>query len=150
MNLLSGMQLEFYFDDAAGLGIIGNGETIDLSFGSIASHMFALMHNVEQVHLMQIITFEFSEENMDKALFVWLNLLLDKAKEHQLMFGDFRLKREGIIWKATVSGERIRQDIKREIEITKIIPGRTALTKIEHQWQTRCVTEINQPVRIEK
>src|SRR5579872_26495 len=97
---------EKYFDHEADIGIIGTGESMEACFVDTARTMFSLMTDLSQVHLLQIITFEFEEADIELALVTWLNLLLAKAQEHHLVFSDFRLKRTDTHWHATASGEK--------------------------------------------
>lgn len=133
---------ENYFDHDADIGIIGRGETIENCFANSARVMFSLMVDVANVHLMQIITFEFEEEDVEFALVTWLNLVLTKAQEHHLMFGDFRLMRNGKTWKATVSGEPWRKNIERGIEVKGATLTMLSVKKIDHLWEARCVVDV--------
>jgi len=133
---------ENYFAHNAEIGIIGRGETIEACFANIARVMFALMTNIENVHQIQIITFEFEEADLEVALVTWLNLLLAKAQEHHLVFGDFRLKREANVWKATVAGEPWRENTERGIEVKGATQTMLSVRKVEHLWEARCVVSV--------
>lgn len=135
-------QNEHYFDHDADIGIIGRGDTIENCFIDTARAMFSLMGDVASVHLMQIITFEFEEEDTELALVTWLNLLIAKAQEHHLMLGDFRLQREGAKWKATVSGERWQDMMERGIEVKGATLTMLSVKKINHLWEARCVVDV--------
>lgn len=141
------MQAEFrgtenYFDHDADIGIIGRGENAEACFADAARVMFSLTADLKAVHLTQIITFEFEEADLEIALITWLNTLLAKAQEHQLVFGDFRLKHEGKYWKATVSGEKWRDGIKRGIEVKGALLTMLSVKKLDHLWEARCVLEV--------
>jgi SHS2 domain-containing protein len=133
---------ENYFDHDADIGIIGRGETIENCFCDTAKALFNLMIAVSNVHLIQIITFEFEEENLELALLAWLNLLIAKAHEHHLILGDFRLKREGNMWKATVSGEPRGEYHERKIEVKAATLAMLSVKKVDHVWEARCVIEV--------
>ena len=135
-------EIENYFDHNADIGIIGRGESIELCFANAAFVMFSLMADISNVHQIQIITFEFEEADQEQALVTWLNLLLAKAKAHNLIFGDFRLKREEKLWKATVAGEPCRKDIERGIEVKDATQTMLSVTKIDHNWEARCVVDV--------
>lgn len=135
-------ETENYFDHDADIGIIGRGETIETCFANTARVMFSLMANIDNIHQIQIITFEFEESDLELALVTWLNLLLGKAREHNLMFGDFRLKRENNLWKATVSGEPWRKDMERGIEVKGATLTMLSVRKLEHSWEARCVVDV--------
>jgi SHS2 domain-containing protein len=133
---------ENYFDHDADIGLIGRGETIESCFTDTARVMFALMADVEKIHLTQVITFEFNEENLETALVTWLNLLLAKAQEHQMMFGDFRLEKQENIWKATVSGEKWQDDMERSVTVKSVTMHRLSVKKINHLWEARCLVDV--------
>lgn len=133
--------IEKYFKYDTNIGVIGHGETVETCFVDAARNMFALMQDIEKVHLVQIITFEFEEADIDAALVMWLNLVLKKAQEHQLVFGDFRLKREGKSWKATVSGEKRNQVLEGNIDVKSASFAMVSVAKIDYLWEARCVVE---------
>lgn len=139
---LSRQNWENYFDHDTDIGIIGRGETIENCFANTAHLMFAMMSDIDKIHLTQIITFEFEEEDLEKALVTWLNLLLAKAREHHLMCSDFRLKRDGKLWKATVSGEKWREEMERGVEVKGATLAMLSVKKIDHSWEARCVVDI--------
>jgi SHS2 domain-containing protein len=135
-------ETENYFDHDADIGIIGRGDTIENCFTNTARVMFSLMANIENVHQIQIITFEFEEADIELALVTWLNLLLAKSQEHQLIFGDFRLKRDENVWKATVSGEPWRNNIERGIEVKGATLTMLSVKKVDHLWEARCIVDV--------
>jgi SHS2 domain-containing protein len=131
-----------YFDHDADIGIIGRGETIENCFADTARVMFSIMTDVSKIHQIQIITFEFEEEDIELALVTWLNLLLSEAKEHEIIFGDFRLKREGNLWKGTVAGEPWHQNMERGIEVKGATLTMLSVKKINHLWEARCIVDV--------
>lgn len=135
-------ETENYFDHDADIGIIGHGETIEICFADTARNMFSLMVDVTRIHQIQIITFEFTEADLEFALVTWLNLLLAKAYEHHLIFGDFHLKREGKIWKATVAGEKWSAAMERGIEVKGATLTMLSVRKVDHLWEARCVVDV--------
>lgn len=133
---------EGYFDHDADIGIIGRGETIEICFANTARSMFALMTDLSKIKTHQIINFHFEEENLEFALMTWLNLLIAKAAEHDLVFGDFRLKREGNKWIATVAGEKWHEHMERGIEVKGATLTMLSVKKINHLWEARCVVDV--------
>lgn len=140
--LYNGLEKDNYFAYGTDIGIIGRGVTIEDCFAEIARVMFSLMIDVTQIHLKQIITFEFEEEDLELALLTWLNLLLEKANAHHLACSDFRLKKVGKKWKATVSGEHWHQEIERGTEVKSATRTMLSVKKIEHSWEAQCVIEV--------
>lgn len=135
-------ETENYFAHDADIGIIGRGDSLENCFTNIARVMFALMADIENIHQIQIITFEFEEADLELALVTWLNLLLLKAQEHHLIFGDFRLRREGNHWKAIVSGEPWRSNIERGIEVKGATLTMLSVKKIDNTWEARCIVDV--------
>ena len=135
-------RLANYFEHGKNIGVIGRGETIEKSFTDAAFAMFALMTNPESIHLREIITFEFTEEDKELALITWLNTLLSKSKEHNLILIDFRLKREGNVWSATVSGEKWQDHMPRNMEVKAATKTSLSVEKIDHNWEAKCVLSV--------
>lgn len=133
---------EGYFDHDADIGIIGHGETIEVCFANTARSMFALMTDLSKIHPIEIISFDFEEEDLEFALMTWLNLLIAKAEEHHLVFCDFRLKREDNKWFATVAGEKWHEHIERGIEVKGATLTMLSVKKINHLWEARCVVDV--------
>lgn len=133
---------EKYFDHDADIGIIGRGETIETCFADAAYACFALMADLSHVHLIQIITFEFEEDNIELALVTWINKLIAKADEHHLIFSDFRLKREGKKWKATASGDKLRDKIERRLDVKGATMTMLSVKKSDHIWEARCIVDV--------
>jgi SHS2 domain-containing protein len=121
------------------IGIIGHGDTMEASFATTAQILFSLITDVENIHPLQIITFEFEEENPETALRVFLTQLLAKSDELHIVFGDFRLIREGNIWKATVSGEPAREEIMQGIKVKSVSETLLSVKQINLVWEARCV-----------
>lgn len=124
------------------ISIIGRGESLETCFADAARVMFSLMTDITQVHQLQIITFEFTEDDIEIALVSWLNLLLIKAREHQLIFCDFRLKHEGNLWKATVAGEKWRDSQEGGVAVKGAKPTPLSVKKIDHLWEARCIVDV--------
>ncbi len=135
-------ETENYFDHGDDVGIIGRGDTVENCFTHAARAMFSLMANIENIHQIQIITFEFEEADLELALMTWLNALLKKSQEHHLIWGDFRLKREGNVWKAIVSGEPWRNNMERGIEVKGTTLIMLSVKKVDHLWEARCIVDV--------
>ena len=131
-----------FFTHDTDIGIIGRGVSVESSFEEIANVMFSLLIDLENIHQTQVLSFEFQAEDNAFALVTWLKLLLDKANERQLIFCDFRLKREGNLWKATVAGAPWRNDAQHKHEIKGVMLERLSVAKIDHLWEARCVVDV--------
>ena len=62
-------------------------------------------------------TFEFDESDPELALVIWLNQILGKARELGMVFGHFRITRQGNHWHGTVLGEKWRDGLERGVEV---------------------------------
>ncbi len=133
---------EKYFEHDDNIGIIGHGDSVESCFENIARTLFSLIADIENIHSLQVISIEFEEENVVAALRTWLAFLLEKSKEQQILFGDFRLRREGNHWKATVSGEPLRMDLLQGVEVKGVDAGEISVNKINLIWEARCVVEV--------
>lgn len=132
---------ENYFDHDVGIGIISRGETIESCFANAAYNLFSLVTDLSHVHQLQILTFEFDEAETATAFTIWLNTLLVKADQHNMIFNDFRLKHEGSHWYATVAGERWPRNVTLRMQIKDIKLTVLGLMKAGYQWEARCVLE---------
>lgn len=115
--------------------LTGTGETLEQCFANMAISMFKLVSETKSIHGLQIITFDFTAKENDQALVAWLELVFKKAKEHQLIFGDFRLKRNNEKWEATISGEPYQFD---QLNINSIALEKISINKLDHIWQACC------------
>ena len=134
--------MQHYFNHDANVGIIGRGETIENCFADTAKMMFALMVDMSRIHLTQVITFQFEEVDTEEALVKWLNILLEKAQEHQLIFCDFRLKREGNVWKATASGQKCTIVNDPIMDVKSATMDKLSVIKVNNSWEARCVVVV--------
>lgn len=128
-----------YFYRADQVGVIGRGENIEAAFQDAAKAMFALIADASTVHENHIITFEFQEPDLERALVLWLSFLLDKARTHALIFSDFRLKREGDRWKAVAAGDKDYMNCLHKAPMTQAVQEVNSVTKTDHIWEVRCL-----------
>jgi SHS2 domain-containing protein len=84
-----------YFEHDADMGIVGRGERIEEAFEQAATAMFAMMADPAQVRPQASVAIEFEEADVELALVTWLNLLLGEARSRGLVFGRFKLRRDG-------------------------------------------------------
>ena len=91
-------EIQQYFDHDSDIGIIGHGDSVEDCFANTARVMFSLITDIEKIHTIQIIAIEFEEADLELALVTWLNLLIAKSQELNIIFGDFRLRHEGNLW----------------------------------------------------
>ena len=142
MKPLPGLRSESLFPHDTHIGIIGRGITVENCFTDVALILFSIMTDVGNSHQTQVITFEFECAELEPALVIWLNLLLLKSKQHQLFFSMFRLKREGIVWKATVAGEPYRKELERGQAVKSVLQKELSVKKVDYQWEARCVVDV--------
>src|SRR3990167_9214651 len=94
-----------YFEHDADMGIVGRGERMESAFVNAARAVFAMMTRLDQIAPRESVVIEFEEADAELALVTWLNLLLGQARSRGLIFGRFRLGREGACWSGTAEGE---------------------------------------------
>lgn len=133
---------EKYFIHEDNVGIIAHGESVEDCFENTAKILFSLVSEIENLHSIQVISLEFEESDVEVALLTFLNLLLEKSREQNILFGDFRLRRDGDIWKVTVAGEPKRDELLQGITIKQVLPQLLSVKKFNHHWEARCVVEM--------
>ena len=110
--------------------------TVENCFADVAKEMFGTANENQTV----VITFEFKEQNLQKSLLMWLKLIIQKAKQHQIAFSDFRLKHKGDIWYGTLAGYKL--PAKNKQTFTRIKINHVLITKQDHQWQTSFIAKV--------
>ena len=131
-----------YFEHDADIGLIGRGATPEEAFESAALAMFEIMTSVSTVRHERTLALEFEEADIELALVRWLNLLLATAREHGMVFSQFRLERDGVVWRGSATGEAWRGGLERGTEVK----GATlTMLKVEERgggWEARCVVDV--------
>ncbi len=131
-----------YFEHDADVGIIGRGRTLEQSFESAASAMFAVMTDISALRPVITIQLVFEEADLDLALVTWLNLLLAHARERQAVFGRFRVTREGDFWKGEASGELWADEMERGVEVKGATLTMLSVRQVAGGWEARCVIDV--------
>ena len=106
-----------YFEHDADIGVSGRGATPEEAFEAAAAAMFALMTELAAVRRSRTVQLEFEEADTELALVRWLNLLLATAREQGMAFAEFRLERDGVVWRGSATGEVWRRDLERGVEV---------------------------------
>lgn len=132
-----------YFEHVADIGLAGHGATLEEAFESAAAGMFAIMTDLDSVRRKQTVKFEFEEADVELALVRWLNLLLAMAREQRMVFAEFRLDRDGVVWRGSATGEVWRSVHERGVEVK----GATlTMLSVEQrrggEWEARCVVDV--------
>lgn len=131
-----------YFDHDADIGIIGQGDSVTACFINVAQAMFALMTDLTQVQSKITCQIEFTEEDIELALVIWLNLLLAKAQAGNLVFCQFHLQRFGPVWQGMALGEKWRDDLERRIEVKGATLTQLSVKKQAKQWEATCIVDV--------
>ena len=131
-----------YFEHDADMGIVGRGERIEEAFEHAAAAMFAMMANPAQIRPQASVAIEFEEADAELALVTWLNLLLGQARSRALIFGRFRLRRDGARWSGTAEGEPWRDGLERGVEVKGATLTGLAVTEKNGIWDARCVVDV--------
>lgn len=131
-----------YFEHDADIGLAGYGTTLEEAFEAAAAGMFAIMTNLASVRRERTVKLEFEEADVELALVRWLNLLLATAREQRMVFAEFRLDHDGVVWRGAATGEAWRGDHERGVEVK----GATlTMLRVEQRggaWDARCVVDV--------
>ena len=131
-----------YFEHDADMGIVGRGTLIEEAFEHAATAMFAMMADPAQIRPQASVAIDFEEADAELALVVWLNLLLGQARSRALIFGRFRLRRDGVRWSGTAEGEPWRDGLERGVEVKGATLTGLAVTQRNGIWEARCVVDV--------
>ncbi len=131
-----------YFEHDADMGIVGRGTLIEEAFEHAATAVFAMMADPAQIRPQANVAIEFEEADAELALVTWLNLLLGQARSRGLIFGRFRLHRDGTLWSGTAEGEPWRAGLERGVEVKGATLTGLAVTQQDGIWEARCVVDM--------
>ncbi len=131
-----------YFEHDADIGIIGRGATLEQAFEAAAQAVFGIVTQLEKVQPETMIAIEFEEADRELALVTWLNLLLGKARELEMVFGRFHLRCQGNQWQAEVSGEKWRDGLERGVEVKGATLTMLSVRQAETMWEVRCIVDV--------
>jgi len=131
-----------YFEHDADMGIVGRGDSIEEAFEHAAAAVFAMMSDPARIRPQASVAIEFEEADAELALVTWLNLLLGQARSHALIFGRFRLRRDGTHWSGTAEGEPWRAGLERGVEVKGATLTGLAVMQQDGTWEVRCVVDV--------
>jgi len=131
-----------YFEHDADIGIIGRGATLEAAFEKAAAAMFAVMTDLPAVRRERTAGLEFEEADIELALVRWLNLLLATAREQGMVFAEFRLDHDGVVWRGSATGETWRADLERGVEVKGATLTMLSVKSSEAGWEARCVVDV--------
>jgi SHS2 domain-containing protein len=130
-----------YFDHDADIGIIGRGRTVEEAFTAAARAVFSIMTDLNLVHTNHHIEIAFEETDEELALITWLNILLAKAKEQDLILSSFQLYRDGAKWMGIAFGDHWQPHYSRGTEVKGATL--TMLKVLKNQaCEVRCVVDV--------
>jgi SHS2 domain-containing protein len=130
-----------YFDGEHGIGVVGYGTTLESAFEGVAEATFALLADLSHVRAQRTLPVSFIDADDTRALTRWLDLLLEAAREHQLVFSEFHLQRELGRWWGCATGQRRHGALAGELEVKRVIRSHTAVRRTERGWEASCVIE---------
>lgn len=131
-----------YFEHDADMGIVGRGASVEEAFEAAAAAMFAIMTEPAAVRGKQTVQIEFEEADIEFALVRWLNALLAAARTDGMVFAEFRLERDGGVWRGSASGEHWRDDLERGVEVKGATLTMLSVRQAEAGWEARCVVDV--------
>ena len=135
-------ELYAYFEHGADMGIVGRGRNVEQAFEQAARAVFALMTGLDALRPRQSVAIAFEEADVELALVTWLNRLLGEARSRALVFGRFRLRRNGAHWSGTAAGEPWRAGLERGVEVKGATLTALAVTQQDGIWEARCVVDV--------
>lgn len=130
-----------YFDGEHGIGVVGYGTTLESAFEGAAEATFALLADLSHVRAQRTLPVSFIEADDAHALMRWLDLLIEAARQHQLVFSEFHLQREVGRWWGCATGQRRHGALAGELELKRAVRGHTAVTRTDRGWEASCVVE---------
>jgi SHS2 domain-containing protein len=131
-----------YFDHDADIGIIGRGQSIESAFVAAAEAVFSIMTNISIIKPTKSITIEFTESDPELALVIWLNLLLAKARESNVIFSKFALQNINDHWLGSASGETWQEQTLRGTEVKGATLTMLSVKKQRGEWKACCVVDV--------
>ena len=131
-----------YFEHEADIGLCGHGATLEEAFEAAAAGMFAIMTDLACVRRERTVKLEFEEADVEMALVRWLNLLLATARDQRMVFAEFRLDRDGVVWRGAATGETWRSDHERGVEVKGATLTMLRVEKRGGDWDACCVVDV--------
>ena len=131
-----------YFEHDADMGIVGHGGSVEEAFETAAAAMFAIMTELAAVRRERTVQIEFEEADIELALVRWLNALLAAARENGMVFSEFRLERDGVVWRGSASGESWRDDLERGVEVKGATLTMLSVARTQAGWEARCIVDV--------
>ena len=131
-----------YFEHQADIGVIGRGATVEQAFVGAARATFAVMTVLDAIQPAQETKIEFEEEDVELALVTWLNLLLARAHERGLVFGEFELRHDGARWSGLARGEPWSERLERGTGVKGATLTALSVEPCGAGWEARCVVDV--------
>jgi SHS2 domain-containing protein len=130
------------FEHDADFGVIGRGTTLEEAFIAAAEATFAIMIDIAAVRALETVPIEFEEADVELALVTWLNALLGHARDRRVVLGRFELRREGVRWRGSASGEPWRADLERGTEVKGATLTMLSVREMDGGWEARCIVDV--------
>ena len=115
---------------------------MERAFEAAARATFAIMTDIATVRQAESVPVEFEETDPELALVRWLNSLLGSAREHGMVFGHFRIERDGGHWRGSASGEKWRPELERGVEVKGATLTALSVRQLADGWDARCVVDV--------
>ncbi len=132
-----------YFKHDADIGISAWGKTLEEAFIQTAEATFFLMGDLAEVLPRRRIDVRFKEEDLELALYQWINLLLTEAMIGEMILCRFSLIRRNDFWEGSGWGEAWREDLTRGIEVKGATMTDLSVRKSGRgRWETRLIVDV--------
>ena len=135
-----------YFEHGADIGVKGAGKTVEESFEAAACAMFSIMADISLLKPMKEVNFKFVERDLGFALVLWLNGLLNQAAVSNLIFCNFKVKRDARVtgeqWSCYAAGDSWREDMEPGVEVKGATLTELSVTVENGVWISGCVVDV--------
>lgn len=129
------------FENGRGMRVVGYGTTLEDAFEHAAEATFALLTDLAAVRAQRTLPVSFIEIDDTRALARWLDLLIEAARQHELVFAEFHLQRERTRWWGCATGQRRHAGLPRGMELERAVHPHAAVVRTADGWEVSCTIE---------
>lgn len=131
-----------YFEHDADVGVSGRGATLEQAFVAGAQAVFSLITHLEDIEPRERLDLEFEEADPELAFVTWINQLLARAQENELVLGKFELERDGDRWRGRAWGEPWRAEMERGVDVKGATLTMLSVAQAGDGWEARCIVDV--------
>jgi SHS2 domain-containing protein len=131
-----------YVRNGEDVALVASGTALEQAFEAAAEAAFALMGDTDRVRPERTLPVSFIEGDEALALVRWLELLIEAAGEHDMLFSEFHLQREHARWWGCATGGRRRLPLRCALRVRRA--GRE-VKRVPGGWEASCVVRAVEP-----